>query len=239
MNIKWNEVTWYSKLLAVILFLLVVPYLTFYIGKEYQKTFDVNDLYSNINSTPKLTNNNSVEKLKTSSSTTEGITYEFKVPEEFTKIVENVGDDSQTTLYLANEEKLSFTVLKDISSRNDLIKKESARNNYKGKPGQGNYSEANSGTWEVMKASPFDRLSHSTLLTNINPDFVILAESTSSSEGQEYTTYYTIYIAPKGFPGKVLAVRSEPLTVGYPSEYLKSIAAFFEVVESLRIYDYN
>jgi hypothetical protein len=39
--IKFNEVTWYSKLAAVILFLLVVPALTFYIGTEYQLTKDV------------------------------------------------------------------------------------------------------------------------------------------------------------------------------------------------------
>ncbi len=34
MNIKWNKVTWYSKLLAAILFLGVFPALTFYIGRE-------------------------------------------------------------------------------------------------------------------------------------------------------------------------------------------------------------
>jgi hypothetical protein len=38
MSIKFNEVTWYSKLGAVILFLLVVPILTFYIGREYEAT---------------------------------------------------------------------------------------------------------------------------------------------------------------------------------------------------------
>ena len=39
--IKFNEVTWYSKLAAVILFLLVIPTLTFYIGTQYQLTQDV------------------------------------------------------------------------------------------------------------------------------------------------------------------------------------------------------
>lgn len=38
MKIEWNKVTWYSKLLAIILFLLAIPSLTFYIGKEYEKT---------------------------------------------------------------------------------------------------------------------------------------------------------------------------------------------------------
>jgi len=46
MIIKWNEVTWYSKLGAVILFILVVPVLTFYIGRKYQETITI------INTTP-------------------------------------------------------------------------------------------------------------------------------------------------------------------------------------------
>jgi len=41
MRIKFNEVTWYSKLAAVVLFIFIIPALTFYIGKEYQKTNDV------------------------------------------------------------------------------------------------------------------------------------------------------------------------------------------------------
>jgi hypothetical protein len=39
--IKLNEVTWYSKLAAVIFFIGVLPVLTFYIGIQYQKTNDV------------------------------------------------------------------------------------------------------------------------------------------------------------------------------------------------------
>jgi len=37
-GIKWHEVTWYSKLGALILFLGVVPALSFYIGIQYQLT---------------------------------------------------------------------------------------------------------------------------------------------------------------------------------------------------------
>lgn len=37
MSIKFNEVTWYSKLGAVILFLVVVPILAFYIGGQYRE----------------------------------------------------------------------------------------------------------------------------------------------------------------------------------------------------------
>ena len=36
--IEWNKVTWYSRLGALILFLGVVPALTFYIGMQYQLT---------------------------------------------------------------------------------------------------------------------------------------------------------------------------------------------------------
>jgi hypothetical protein len=35
MKIKFNEVTWYSKLAAIIFFAIVFPALSFYIGKEY------------------------------------------------------------------------------------------------------------------------------------------------------------------------------------------------------------
>ena len=41
MNIKFNEVTWYSKLGAVVLFLLIVPILTFIVGRQYQETVDI------------------------------------------------------------------------------------------------------------------------------------------------------------------------------------------------------
>lgn len=37
MQIKWNEVTWYSKLAAVIFFIGVLPILTFCIGAQYEK----------------------------------------------------------------------------------------------------------------------------------------------------------------------------------------------------------
>lgn len=38
MTIVWNKVTWYSKLLAAIFFIFVVPIITFYIGKAYENT---------------------------------------------------------------------------------------------------------------------------------------------------------------------------------------------------------
>lgn len=38
MNIVWNRVTWYSRLLAVIFFVIVMPILAFYIGTIYEET---------------------------------------------------------------------------------------------------------------------------------------------------------------------------------------------------------
>ncbi|MDB4984301.1 MAG: hypothetical protein JWM20_480 [Patescibacteria group bacterium] len=39
--IKWNEVTWYSKTLALILFIVVIPLLAFCIGVQYQQVVDI------------------------------------------------------------------------------------------------------------------------------------------------------------------------------------------------------
>ncbi len=43
-KIKWNTVTWYSKLLAVFL-LFVLLYLSFYFGSEFQKTKIITNYY--------------------------------------------------------------------------------------------------------------------------------------------------------------------------------------------------
>ena len=37
-KIEFNKVTWYSKLAAVILFIFIIPWWTFYIGIQYEKT---------------------------------------------------------------------------------------------------------------------------------------------------------------------------------------------------------
>ncbi len=42
MKIIFNKVTWYSKILAVIVFIFVLPSLTFYIGMRYQEVKGVN-----------------------------------------------------------------------------------------------------------------------------------------------------------------------------------------------------
>jgi len=46
MQIKWNEVTWYSKFLAIIFFLGVLPVLAFCIGMQYEEvTKEANSEY--------------------------------------------------------------------------------------------------------------------------------------------------------------------------------------------------
>ena len=41
MNIKFNEVTWYSRLLSIVIIFGAVPILVFFIGREYEKTVSV------------------------------------------------------------------------------------------------------------------------------------------------------------------------------------------------------
>ena len=41
MNLEWNKVTWYSKAGAIILFLVVVPAITFKIGRAYESVIQI------------------------------------------------------------------------------------------------------------------------------------------------------------------------------------------------------
>jgi len=52
MRILWNKVTWYSKCGALFFFLVIFPIITFYIGREYQKTIEVLSLVQNSASVP-------------------------------------------------------------------------------------------------------------------------------------------------------------------------------------------
>jgi hypothetical protein len=38
---KWNEVTWYSRLAEIIVLLGILPIAVFYIGRQYEKTMAV------------------------------------------------------------------------------------------------------------------------------------------------------------------------------------------------------
>lgn len=66
-KIKWNEVTWYSRLGAVILFIGVVPALSFYIGTKFQQKKDetiINQLSETIFNNKKLAEEEQLEVLK-------------------------------------------------------------------------------------------------------------------------------------------------------------------------------
>ncbi len=91
MTIKFNEVTWYSKLGAVVLFLLVVPVLTFYIGMKYQETAMV------LNSTPRtieINTSGSVSKNATPSASSSSILVETSDIDIFTASIrsENISN---------------------------------------------------------------------------------------------------------------------------------------------------
>ncbi len=49
MHIEFNKVTWYSKLGALILFIIVIPLLTFYFGMKYQEIVVLNNSIQSIN----------------------------------------------------------------------------------------------------------------------------------------------------------------------------------------------
>ncbi len=46
--IEWNRVTWYSKLGAALLFIVVVPSLAFYIGRQYEKTVAIRSSFNDV-----------------------------------------------------------------------------------------------------------------------------------------------------------------------------------------------
>ncbi len=62
MNIKWNTVTWYSKLLSVIFFIAILPVWTFYLGMKYQEAKEVLQTSStqSFNENPKLDQKNEI-----------------------------------------------------------------------------------------------------------------------------------------------------------------------------------
>lgn len=43
MKIEFNKVTWYSRLTAEIVFLLVIPVLAFYIGRQFESVITLYD----------------------------------------------------------------------------------------------------------------------------------------------------------------------------------------------------
>jgi len=78
------------------------------------------------------------------------------------------------------------------------------------------------------------------LANSIDNDFIVVAKSESFAEGTLPYITYSIYIAPKGFPGKVLVLdfSSDDLYELSPSKYFEKMSIFSKIVESLQIYNY-
>jgi hypothetical protein len=108
--IKFNEVTWYSKLAAVIFFLAVLPILTFYIGMEYEKTEEAMMPPSVVTSSPTVTNTSGYELL---TYTNAKYGWSFKYPSTW-KVTENKDgtsvsvDSSARAASLNPESKATF-----------------------------------------------------------------------------------------------------------------------------------
>jgi len=62
MKLEWNKVTWYSKLLALGLF-ITLPFIGFYVGIQYQKILEL-DKSTQIDTTKKDDNNNLTDSNK-------------------------------------------------------------------------------------------------------------------------------------------------------------------------------
>jgi hypothetical protein len=56
MVLVWNKVTWYSKLLAVIFFLCVLPVWTFFMGRWYEEAVLYNSMYEEVETPIEHTN---------------------------------------------------------------------------------------------------------------------------------------------------------------------------------------
>ncbi|MCF7865461.1 MAG: hypothetical protein K9M11_03075 [Candidatus Pacebacteria bacterium] len=72
MSIKFNVVTWYSKLLSIIFFIAVLPILTFYIGKQYQLTLDTQNVQFTSSLPVILKKDRNIPKINVGASTLEG-----------------------------------------------------------------------------------------------------------------------------------------------------------------------
>jgi len=93
--IKWNEVTWYSKLLAIIFFIGVLPTLSFYIGGQYQNIKSVENKEYDVSNWKTYQNNE--------------YGFELKYPRTFVE-GESISSGIKPIIYLSNnsEEDLAY-----------------------------------------------------------------------------------------------------------------------------------
>lgn len=113
MNIQWNIVTWYSKLLAVIFFIIILPIWTFYLGMRYEEVVNVLSLFSN-QTIPTVSTNDRFNNTIISTSTTSilsktqtGISLNYIYPKNTSFVIE---DFPSTTFTIKSVVKATGTI---------------------------------------------------------------------------------------------------------------------------------
>jgi hypothetical protein len=120
--IKFNEVTWYSKLCAVVFFIGVLPLLTFYIGTQYEKVKNntdviVEDQFAKV----KNITNTVDESLKTYSNTQFGIEFQYPSDWVIKEASEIYGGKENLSIYVSNNEKNFDIRLQDHNKNQPLF----------------------------------------------------------------------------------------------------------------------
>lgn len=104
--IKFNEVTWYSRLAAIIFFIGILPILTFYMGTEYQEAKNVNNFYIPENMEVRNTNINS--QIATSTANQISETRKFRLYRKHDGYVYLAGSEYPMDVYYKSVEADKF-----------------------------------------------------------------------------------------------------------------------------------
>ncbi len=121
--IKWNQVTWYSRLLALVLFLGVVPMVAFYIGIQYQLTLQSTVSDSRVASTMPAIAQKSDQSLNTTQDDPQAFKYAISKMESgfsFEKPFKSCGDiDGQQPMNecFGHEEEFYSNKLTDVYTK--------------------------------------------------------------------------------------------------------------------------
>lgn len=115
--IKWDRVTWYSKLLAIIFFIGVLPLLCFYVGARYGEVKEQAERVETVSFIPKAKVAEGVDTSEWKTYRNEKYGFEFKYPESTTISVSSDGDYI-SQLRLSDPEE-SFSASIDFSLAKD------------------------------------------------------------------------------------------------------------------------